>query len=256
MEYIVRDAKEDELFHVTAHGHYYANGYKGCSEGCPFCYWESIPGWHGKIEIWQNIPQLLDKALEHWPRDRYLYLGSFSNPYEVEVESKYHVTREMLKVIIKHGNPVCISTSTSLVLSDLDLLKHLPEGSVVVMELVRFKRLKALYEGGVHEGIYAARELKRNGIKVWATLAPFCPGITDVEKVLEALGSDIPLYVDALDAPKGSLQAQLVLRDVERDFPQLLPKYREMIETNSKKDFEEMVKQLGSRICRFPFPLP
>lgn len=53
----------EELFHVTEHGHEYVNPYFGCSEGCPYCYWTSIPGWEGQISVRVNAVDVLKTKL-------------------------------------------------------------------------------------------------------------------------------------------------------------------------------------------------
>ena len=41
---------------------------------------------------------------------------------------------------------------------------------------------------------------------MWATMAPVCPGILDLEPVLEKLDEEIPVYIDSLQCAKDSIQ--------------------------------------------------
>lgn len=65
-----RIISEDELFEITAHDHYYVNPYFGCSEGCPYCYWTSIPGWEGQITARINIAAVFAERMKSWDKTK------------------------------------------------------------------------------------------------------------------------------------------------------------------------------------------
>lgn len=251
-------ASPDELIHITEHQHCYVNAYKGCSEGCSFCYWEDLPGWTGQLEVRRNAPELLDAFLESWDKERYLYIGSYSNPYEPLVEPQYRLTRQLLQVLKRHQSRFLLATSTKGIIEDIPLLQEMRDRAVIVVELNRIHRLKQLAVSGYHEGIEAANTLQKNGITVWTTLAPYLPGISDLQAVLDGLAEDIPVYVDALDAAPGTPMHARVLHSIRAEYPELASSYDRMIrDGTSGQALAELLDRYSQnqRVRQFPYPL-
>ena len=166
--------------------------------GCPFCFWLSRDGWEKNMEIRLKTPELLEEALRTWPKGEWLYLGSICDPFN-EWESKYHLSEQCLKVIDQYQIPLLITTSavSPALLEEAEILKNMKAPVVVVAELARIPEMERLKKEGIHKGIQAANILKKMGLTVWATMAPVCPGILDLEPVLEKLDEEIPVYIDS-----------------------------------------------------------
>ena len=138
--------KVDFAVEINEYGQPYVNPYFGCTAGCPFCYWLSIPGWEGKIDIRLNIAEQLDRYCQEREAERpRLYMGSYCDPYMEEVEAEYQLTRRCLEVAARRRFPLtlCTSARSELILRDVDLLRQIP-GLTVVAELCRLDQTERL----------------------------------------------------------------------------------------------------------------
>lgn len=119
---------------------YSANPYQGCEHGCIYCfarnshqYWGFSAGmdFESKIIVKENAPALLEKQFlsKTWAPHPILLSGN-TDCYQ-PVEKKLKLTRSMLKVFARYGNPVTIITKNVLILRDIDILKDLASESLV-----------------------------------------------------------------------------------------------------------------------------
>ena len=234
----------------------YINPYYGCTAGCPFCYWLSFKGWEDKIEIRQNIPQVLEETLRNGLKPDRLFIGSYCDPYMEGVEDVYGLTRECLEIIRSYDLPLTVVSSVRnrLILRDVPLLKKI-RGLRVVTELCRPDQIAILKKGLPGTNIAVANELAAAGIEVWATLAPFLPGITDPDTILRNLDERIPLYTDPLDVRRGTIQEERMLRFIASEYPELVQYYKSCM-YDSRPAFEEMMAKYkeNNRIVCFPMP--
>ena len=100
--------------------------------------------------------------------------------------------------------------------------------------------------------------LRQNGVKVWPTLGPILPGITDIQKVLDALNDEIPLYVSPLDVSPMTAMRRRLLDAIQREYPELVLRYDEMIaQKKCEEVFEKEIHPFleNPRIYRMPFPI-
>ena len=113
---------------------YSFNPYRGCEHGCIYCYARPTHEYLGfssgldfetKIMVKKNAAELLDKELskKNYVPDIILFSGN-TDCYQ-PIEKYLKITRDALKVCLKHRNPVSIITKNSLVLRDLDLIKEM-----------------------------------------------------------------------------------------------------------------------------------
>ena len=95
------------------------------------------------------------------------------------------------------------------------------------------------------------------GLNVYATVSPICPGIIDLEPILEKLDTEIPVYVDSLQCAKDSIQENRVMEWIQRDYPELLGVYESILMKKDISYFEEILKTYGTdaRVKTFPYDL-
>lgn len=248
---------EDKLFEVTAHEHYYVNPYFGCSENCPYCYWTSIPGWEGQITARVNIVEVFSAKMKSWDKTKRVCFGSYCNPYEF-LEKDYRLTRGLLQVCKEQKVHFMLTTSSSLIVDDIDLIASMKDQAIIVFELSRIDRLVRFEKGGFHDVLAAANAFHRKGIKVLATLSPYLKGITDAERILEELDADIPLYLGALDLQTNYTTAGRLLPQIYQYKPELLQHYGWVIKDNhAEEEFEEYMIRFENnpRVKRFPLDI-
>ena len=237
----------DFAIEINEYGQPYVNPYFGCTAGCPFCYWLSIPGWEGKIDIRLNIADQLDRYCREREAERpRLYMGSYCDPYMEEVETEYQLTRRCLEVAARRRFPLtlCTSARSDLILRDMDLLRRIPELTIV----------ERLNRGEDHVGVRMANQLSCAGLRVNATFAPVLPGVTNLAAVRERLAEDIPLYIDVMHVEKGSVQETRILERISALRPDLLDVYRAFFAGERPEMDREVLEMAGGDNIRL-FPM-
>lgn len=111
------------------------NIYRGCTHGCIYCDSRSkcyqMQHDFEDIEVKQNAPELLEKALKSKRRKCMISTGSMCDPY-MHCEDTLMLTRKCLEIIDKCGFGGSIITKSSRILRDLDLIKSLNRNKFVV----------------------------------------------------------------------------------------------------------------------------
>ena len=166
------------------------NVYRGCSHGCVYCDSRSLC--YGfthpfeDIEVKQNAPELLDKALGSMRKRRMIGTGSMSDPY-MHCEEKLGLTRRCLEVILKHGFGAAVQTKSDRILRDIDLLDAINRQAkcVVQMTLTTWDRdLCRILEPNVcdtQRRLEVLMKMRERGIPTVVWLTPILPFINDTE---------------------------------------------------------------------------
>ena len=200
------------------------NLYRGCTHGCVYCdsrslcYQFSHP--FEDVEVKQNAPALLEKALRTKRKKCMIGTGSMSDPYQ-PCEEQLQLTRRSLEIIRKHGFGAALLTKSDRVLRDLDLLEalHRETRCVVQMTLTIWdEELSRILEPGVcstRRRVEALKEMQRRGIPTVVWLAPVLPFLTDTEENLRPI-----LEACAEAGVKGILcfGMGMTLRDGDREY--------------------------------------
>lgn len=175
------------------------NVYRGCTHGCIYCDSRSacyqFTHAFEDVEVKQNAPQLLDKALSARRKQCMIGTGSMSDPYQ-PCEEKVRLTRRCLEVIERHGFGAALQTKSDRVLRDIDLLSAINDRAkcVVQMTLTTWDdALCAVLEPNVcntRRRVETLEALRRRGIPTVVWLTPILPYINDTEEnvlpILEA----------------------------------------------------------------------
>ena len=119
-------------------GHLGMNIYRGCTHGCVYCdsrsrcYQFTHP--FEDVEVKQNAPELLEKALQSKRRRCMIGTGSMSDPY-MHCEEQLGLTRRCLEAIQKYGFGVAIQTKSDRILRDIDLLDEINHSAKCVVQM-------------------------------------------------------------------------------------------------------------------------
>ena len=172
-------------------GHYGMNIYRGCTHGCVYCDSRSLcyrfthP--FEDVEVKQNAPELLEKALRSKRRKCMIGTGAMSDPY-MHCEEELGLTRRCLEIIRRYGFGVAIQTKSDRILRDIDLLDEINRSAkgVVQMTLTTFDDdLCSILEPNVchtRRRIEVLEEMGRRGIPTVVWLTPILPFINDTEE--------------------------------------------------------------------------
>lgn len=177
-------------------GHYGMNIYRGCSHGCIYCDSRSrcyqFTHMFEDIEVKQNAPELLEKALKSKRKKCMIGTGAMSDPY-IHCEEKIKLTRKCLEVILKNGFGVAIQTKSDRILRDIDLLDEINRSAkcVVQMTLTTYDdELCQILEPNVCNTrcrIEVLEKLQKRGIPTIVWMTPILPFINDTEENIAAI---------------------------------------------------------------------
>ena len=172
------------------------NIYRGCSHGCVYCdsrsrcYQFTHP--FEDIEVKQNAPELLVKALKSKRQKCMIGTGAMSDPY-MHCEEKLRLTRKCLEIILQYGFGAAIQTKSDRILQDIDLLDEINRSAkcVVQMTLTTWDDdLCRVLEPNVcntKRRIEVLEEMQKRGIPTVVWLTPILPFINDTEENITAI---------------------------------------------------------------------
>ena len=179
---------------LSAHGG--MNIYRGCTHGCIYCDSRSkcynMPHNFEDVEVKQNAPELLERALRSKRKPCMIGTGAMSDPY-MHCEEKLGLTRRCLEVIDRYGFGVTVLTKSARVLRDLDLLKSINRKAkcVVQMTLTTYdEKLCRILEPNVsttRERFETLKILRDNGIPTMVWLSPILPYINDTRENIKGI---------------------------------------------------------------------
>lgn len=270
--------KRDSWFLVD----YTVNPYEGCSCNCQYCYVRGSKygeNMEDGLAVKTNAPELLDKQLSLRARKNeygFVALGSATDAY-IHHESSWMISRKMLEIILKHRFPAFISTKTSLIKRDLDLLKSIDQTAIIPENLkaalnrglilsvsvstLDNKITNTLEPGAIPPGerLDLVTRLKQDGFLVGVNAIPVLPYISDTDEELEKLisavknaGADYILIGGLTLFGTGPTDSKtLYFKFLERSYPGLIPKYRELYRYgfSTQGDYQLKLKQRADKIC-------
>ena len=177
-------------------GYFGMNIYRGCTHGCIYCdsrsrcYQFTHP--FEDIEVKQNAPELLEKALKSKRKKGMIGTGAMSDPY-MHCEEELKLTRRCLEIILENGFGAAIQTKSDRILRDIDLLSEINKSAkcVVQMTLTTFNEdLCRILEPNVcstRRRIEVLEKMRERGIPTVVWLTPILPFINDTEENITAI---------------------------------------------------------------------
>lgn len=242
---------------------YTINPYSGCSFNCLFCYIRgSKYGEHmeEKLSVKSNAVELLDKQLALRAKKKqygFIVLSSATDPY-LQLEKETGLTRELLKVVLRHKFPVHVITRSDLVTRDFDLLHEIDANAILPTDLplnrgaiLTFSfstaddHIASIFEPGATSPSARlathASAIKENFLS-GISMMPLLPFISDTTESLDAMytafknaGSKYVMPATITLFGNGASDSRtLVFRAVDKHFPHLSEKYRKLFAAGSE----------------------
>lgn len=177
-------------------GYYGMNIYRGCSHGCIYCdsrskcYQFTHP--FEDIEVKQNAPELLEKALRSKRKRCMIGTGAMSDPY-MHCEEELRLTRKCLEIINKYGFGAAIQTKSDRILQDIDLLDEINRSAKCVVQITLTTYdddLCRILEPNVcntKRRIEVLGKMQERGIPTVVWLTPILPFINDTEENITSI---------------------------------------------------------------------
>jgi DNA repair photolyase len=222
----------------------------------------------------------LDKQLSNRAKKNqygFIAVGSATDAY-MQVEEEIGLTRELLQIIYKHKFPVFISTKSSLIERDFDLLKQIEEAAILPDDLKEtlkrgviisfsFSTLDETLAGKLESGAPSPQErletlkkCKEEGFFCGVNAIPLLPFISDTEEELEKMissakeaGADFILTGGLTLFGSGERDSkQLYFRFLENQYPHLLEKFKKMYGSVFYPSFkyQEDLKKRAGVLCK------
>ncbi len=172
------------------------NIYRGCTHGCIYCdsrskcYQFTHP--FEDVEVKQNAPELLEKALKSKRKKCMIGTGAMSDPY-MHCEEELGLTRKCIEIIRDNEFGLAIQTKSDRILRDIDLLDEINQKAkcVVQMTLTTYDDdLCGILEPNVcntKRRIEVLEKMKERGIPTVVWLTPILPYINDTEENITAI---------------------------------------------------------------------
>ena len=202
---LVRDIQAKSILSASKIYPYVINPYVGCQHACSYCYARYMKKFTGHSEPWGtfvdvkvNAARLLEKEINR-KKKATVWISGVCDPYQ-PLERRYELTRECLRILVRHDWPVVVQTRSPLVLRDLNVLKEANSVEVGFSVTTADDSIRRLFEPDappIAARINALGELHRSGIRTYAMIAPLLPG---AEKLTELLAGTVDyILVDRMN---------------------------------------------------------
>lgn len=172
------------------------NIYRGCLHGCIYCDSRSdcyqMKHKFEDIEVKENAPELLEKALSSKRKPCMIGTGAMSDPY-IPLEKDLRIMRKCLEIIEKYSFGVTVHTKSSSVMRDIDILEKINRKSKSVLQMTLTtadENLCKIIEPNVSstaERVRTLNEFHNANIPTVVWLSPFLPFINDTQENIDTL---------------------------------------------------------------------
>ena len=119
---------------------YSVNPYEGCSCNCLYCYIRGSKygeNMDNGLSVKSNALVVLEKQLQGRAKKGqhgFVVVGSATDAY-LHHEEKWRLTEGILKLLLKYQFPVFISSKSTLILRDLELLRQIDRAAILPEDL-------------------------------------------------------------------------------------------------------------------------
>lgn len=218
------------------------NIYRGCIHSCKYCYAlyshkyvnSSSDDFFNEIYVKTNIVEELEKQLskKSW-KNEVINIGGVTDSYQ-SAEKENKIMPEILKLLIKYKNPAIISTKSSLILRDFDLIDELSRITYINIAstiTVTDKKTASLIETNASspmERFNILKTFRKTNASVGMHTMPVIPYITDSIENIESLfynakESDVHYVLPGILYLRGETRKSFFLF-VRNNYPELYKK--------------------------------
>lgn len=247
------------------------NIYRGCIHKCAYCYalyshkYLNSKNFFNDIFVKKNIASELDKKLasKFWKREL-INIGGVTDSYQ-EIEKKQKIMPEILKIMIKHKNPITISTKSDLILRDYNLIEELSKLSTVYIALsitstnLDIQKLIEPHASQTIDRFNVIKELSKTNAIIGVHNMPILPFITDSCENLESIFAKASEYkanyiFSAILNLRGETKKHF-LSFIKTNFAHLYPLYLDLyIGSFVNKEYSQNIyKQLKKLRTKYKF---
>ena len=263
---------------------YSVNPYEGCSCNCQYCYIRGSKygeNLEANLAVKINALEVLEKQLRNRAKKNeygIVVIGSATDAY-IHHEADYKITQGMLELLLKYRFPVFISTKSTLITRDIELLKAIDAAAILPNDLKdKLKRgvILSVSISSMDENISntlepgaatplrrleVLQQLKNEGFLVGVNAIPVLPYISDTDEELERIivaaknhGADYILVGGlTLFGNEPADSKTLFYKFLERYDAALIEKYKQLYSGNFyvAKNYQQELTKRANKICGF-----
>ena len=219
------------------------NPYIGCSHKCRYCYASFMKKITNHSENWGNFIdiKLTEEEVDLKKiQNKTIFLSSVTDPY-LSFEKEYLITRSILEEIKDSNCKLIITTKSSLILRDLDILKRFKNLTICISINTVDERFKNYMDkaSSIKERINTLKILYENNISTVAFISPIFPYITDIKDIIESVKD----YVDFCWFENLKLRANYkkdILNYIKDNYKELYPKYLDIYFNENMSYFKNL----------------
>jgi DNA repair photolyase len=227
-----------------------------------------------------NALEVLEKQLALRAKKQqygFVAVGSATDAY-IKQEEQWRMTEGMLQLFLKYRFPVFISTKSTLITRDIDLLKEIDKAAILPVDLqdklnrgvilsvsvsTLNEKISNMLEPGAAtplQRLEILRQLRQEGFLAGVNAIPLLPFISDsaeeMEKIIAAAKQYEADYILAggltLFGNDKADSKTLFYKFLERYDSSLIPVYEELYGVNPYTSFsyQNKLKEKATRLCR------
>lgn len=226
---------------------YVINPYVGCPHGCKYCYASFMKRFTGHKEEWGtfiDIKRCTKPISKKKLTGKTVFLASVTDCYN-SYEEKYCITQSILRQLVDIGCTVSISTKSSLILRDVELLKQFKDISVAMSVNTLDESFKNDMDkaSSIETRMNTLKILHENGIHTVLFISPIFPVITEYKEIIEKS----KLFVDGYWFENLNLRGEYkawILRYVNDKYPQYADLYKQIYVNGDKDYWDKLAKEI------------
>ena len=227
---------------------YVINPYVGCPHACKYCYASFMKRFTGHDEKWGEFIDIkeCDKPINIKKlTGKTVFLSSVTDCYN-SFEEKYEVTRKILEQLVDADCQITISTKSSLILRDLDLLTKLPnlKVSFSINTLDEAFRKDMDNASSIKERLKAMTELHHAGIHTVLFMSPIFPYITEWKEIIDETHNIASEYWFENLNLRGAYKKE-ILDYINNHYPQFEQEYRKIYMQKDNTYWEKLAHDIN-----------
>lgn len=177
---------------------YVINPYVGCTHACKYCYARFIKRFTKHAETWGEFIDIkeCEKPINLKKiRGKSVFMSSVTDCYN-SYEKKYGITRKILEQLVNANCQITISTKSTLILRDIELLKKISNLKVAFSINTLDETFRADMDNGssIKDRLHAIEKLYNAGIYTVLFMSPIFPYITEWKDIIDCTKESVCEY--------------------------------------------------------------
>ena len=226
---------------------YVINPYVGCPHGCKYCYASFMKRFTGHNEEWGtfiDIKRCSKPISKKRLNGKTVFLSSVTdcyNPYE----EKYCITQSILKQLLDVECTISISTKSSLILRDVELLKQFKDVSVSISLNTLDENFKNDMDNAdsIEARLNTLKVLHENGIHTVLFMSPIFPEITNYKEIIEKSRPFVDEYWFENLNLRGEYKAK-ILKYINEKYLQHMDLYQQIYVAGNKDYWDKLAAEI------------